>query len=559
MSKSNLISMPRLSAIAGAVLGLSFAAASQAAGTIEFDNGAKFNWKGNLTYTLASRLKSPDPLLGSDGNKNFDKGALTSNRLGLLFESTLSKDKSGFVLSGSTFYDDVYHRSTDNRDALGTTGRPGHFNSRTKRYHGGYSRILDAYAYTSFGVGDGDATVRLGSHVVSWGESLFFPGISLAQGPADGTKSDVPGTETKDLLLPEDQLSLIYRPTADWALKAHWQYGWHETIAPAPGSFMSDGEAVGPGASCLGPYVNIPAVPGMFEGYNGCSFGNRQADNKPKKGGQWGVGTTFRVTDETEVGLYYLNYHDRVPLPEVNVFTPGVALPDAFGGGEIGMGSYRIRYFDNIKLLGASFTTSLGMATLAGEISYKKNAPALVDAIVDPMSGEGMASPTRARIVQTNLNTFINYGRTAIADGTLVLAEMSYVDVSNAKKIKVPGVEAMGEFADFFPASNKLSFGGHGLAMSGMLVLTYYDVFSGWDLDIPISYEQQLSGRTLVGGVGGEGDRRFSIGASLTYNQNLELGLTYTNYLGDAHVRTLKREKTLTDRDNISFVVKYSF
>ena len=84
-------------------------------------------------------------------------------------------------------------------------------------------------------------------------------------------------------------------------------------------------------------------------------------------------------------------------------------------------------------------------------------------------------------------------------------------------------------------------------------------VFSGWDLDIPISYEQQLSGRTLVGGVGGEGDRRFSIGASLTYNQNLELGLTYTNYLGDAHVRTLKREKTLTDRDNISFVVKYSF
>ena len=63
---------------------------------------------------------------------------------------------------------------------------------------------------------------------------------------------------------------------------------------------------------------------------------------------------------------------------------PGVAMPDAFGGGEIGQGSYRIRYFDNIKLLGASFTTSLGMATLAGEISYKKNAPALVDAIVDP-------------------------------------------------------------------------------------------------------------------------------------------------------------------------------
>jgi hypothetical protein len=29
------------------------------------------------------------------------------------------------------------------------------------------------------------------------------------------------------------------------------------------------------------------------------------------------------LTDETELGLYYLNYHDRSPLPTINAFNAG--------------------------------------------------------------------------------------------------------------------------------------------------------------------------------------------------------------------------------------------
>lgn len=540
----------RLSPITAAVIGALLASPALGGDTIVFDNGARFDWKGTATYTVATRLRSADPALlevdgtGIDGNNNFDKGALTANRLALLFEGKFSKDRSGFVLSGSTFYDDVYHHGTDSkRPYLNTSDAPGTFSGAAKRYHGGYSRILDAYAYTSFGVGDGDATVRAGRHVVSWGESLFFPAISLAQGPVDGTKSDIPGTETKDLLLPEDQVSMIYRPTPEWTLMAHAQYGWHPTVSAAPGSFLNSGDTSGPGNECLGPV--IPTGTGGYA----CSFGARQSDDRPGDTGQWGVGTRYRVSEETEVGLYYLNYHDRVGLPEIDVF----AASDALGGG-----AYRNRYFDNVKLIGASFSTTLGLATLAGEMAYKRGAPELVDTVVDPESDTALPTPTRANVLQTSVNSFINLGRSDFADGALLLAEVSYIDVRSVKKIKARGVESLGAIAEYFPASNKLSMSGHGLGISTSLILTYDGVFSGWDLEVPISYSHQLSGRTLMGPVGGEGDRRVSVGAALTYNQNLSFEINYLDFLGNAST-DIKTERLLTDRDQLSLVVKYNF
>ncbi|WP_343316268.1 DUF1302 domain-containing protein [Aromatoleum anaerobium] len=524
---------------------------------ILFDSGMKLDWRVNSTYTLSTRLESPDKVLaanagGNDGDNNFDKGALTANRLGLLLDATLSKGDTGFVLSASTFYDDVYHHSNDNEGPVNKAGDVNEFTSKARRFHGGYSRILDAYLYTSFDFAESSrATVRAGNHVVSWGEALFFPGISLAQGPADGTKTGIPGTETKDQLLPESQVSMMVEMTPKWSLMAHAQYDWHETLAPAPGSFLNTSDAVGEGGSCLGPYVTIPTI-----GFSDCSFGKRGKDIKPDDIGQWGLGTRYRVTDETELGIYYLNYHDRTPLPEINAFTPGVSLG---GGRQIGNGSYRVRYFDDVKLIGATFSTSFGVAAVAGEISYKEGAPALVNTVVNPATGATIPNPTRADVMQVNLNAFANLGRTPIADQTQLLGEIAYVDISNVKARKAPGVEALGPAAAFFPASKDLSFGKSGLAISSTLSLTYPGVFTGWDLAVPISYSQQLRGRTILGGVGGEGDIRYSIGANFTYNRNFQIGMTYLGYAGDAEVANLKKQRLQTDRDQLSLVMKYSF
>lgn len=508
--------------------------------TIEFDNGAVLESRVTSTYTLSTRLEDRDALLssntrnlnGNDGNNNFDKGALTANRISLLLDTHLKKGSSGFVLSASTFYDDVYHDSNDNSAATmpnRLSGPANRFMGSTKRYHGGYSRLLDAYAYTSFDVGsEGRATIRLGKHVVSWGETLFIPGISGAQGPADGTKAGIPGTEVKDQLLPEDQISALYQVDDRLSLMAQAQYNWHEIIAPAPGSFLSTSDIVGPGAECLRLSPTTCA--------------RRLDDDRPGKTGQWGVGAKYRLTDETEVGLIYLNYNDRAPNVDVNSLA--------------GAPTYRHRYFEDVKMLGATFTTTFGIATLGGEISYRKDAPALVNTMI---AGRASPTSTTADVVQTNLNTFINLGRTFLAPQANFLAEVAYFDVRNPDARRVPGATGDVTFGVVpTPASDALTFGSHGLTFASTLALSYPGVLENWELGVPISYSRQLKGRTLQGIGLGEGDHRLSVGTTMTYRRNLQIGLTYLGYLGNASLDPVKNRQ-LTDRDQLSLVVKYTF
>ena len=63
---------------------------------------------------------------------------------------------------------------------------------------------------------------------------------------------------------------------------------------------------------------------------------------------------------------------------------------------------------------------------------------------------------------------------------------------------------------------------------------------------------------TLLGGVGGKGDKRYSIGATFTRRGNLSLGVTYLGYLGDASLAPLT-SRLLTDRDQLSVTMKYTF
>lgn len=574
--------MTKPTAVAAAAALLGCAAPALAFDQIDLGDGLKLDARVNLTYTLATRLKKQNSLLAkstgnNDGENNFDKGSLTANRLGALLDAKLSKGSSGLVFSASTFYDDVYHKKNDNDAGNGLPGAGynpkgvnhappfNRFSDETKYYHGGYSRMLDAYGYTSFDIGENSRlNIRAGRHVVSWGEALFFPSLSLAQGPADGTKTGVPGTETKDVLLPEDQISFSLEATPRWSILGHAQFNFHETIAPAPGSYLNASDGVGPGGVCLQPWAKLPAV-GEFGGFEGCSFGLRGDDIRPKKTGQWGVGTRFRVTDETEVGLYYLNYSDRTPLPEINVFTPGTVVPAFFGiaGNQIGQGSYRVRYFDNVKLTGLTFSTTFDLFTLVGELTQKDGAPILVDTLINPaapnLASSYLPNPTRAKITQLNIGTTMNLGRTPLAELTMLLGEISYVHVGAIDKRKAPGIPAGMEA--FFPASNQPTFQTRdAVAINLTASLGYYGVFEGWDLTVPISYNQQVQGRTLTGGVGGEGDKRYLVGATMTYRGNLALGVQYAGYLGGANPNgSAKTFRPFTDRDQLSVTAKYSF
>lgn len=529
----------KLSTLAAAVAALVAATPAFAGETITFDNGVNLDWGLTATYTLSSRLMGPNALIASDagandGDNNFSKGSLTADQIDALLETKLYKGKTGFVFSAETFYNDVYHRSNSNAGPINTYGPANQFSSATRYYEGGYSRPLDAYGYTTFDMGTARATVRAGQEVVSWGEALYFPGISLAQGPADGTKAGIAGTETKDVLLPEDQISTDIAMNSRWTLLGQLQFNWHPTLAPAVGSFLSNSDAVGPGATCLSPIIK-----GV------CSFGSRLGDIDPKNFGQWGVGTRYRVSDQTEVGLYFLDYSDRTPLPQINAFAPG--------------GTYQIHYFDDIKLLGATFSTLVGPnVSVAGEVSQKFGAPVYVNTLVSPVSGETLPTPTRADLTQVNLNALANLGRQPFADAVTLVGEVSWVHTSNVTAAQAPGASALGAEAAYIPYTTALSFTQNALAASATLSLGWTSIFTDWDLSVPISYEQQLMGRSILGGVGGQGDKRCTVSANFTYRNNLEVGLTYAGYFGN-NTLALPYQALFSDRSEISIVGKYKF
>ena len=497
--------MKRLKPIALAALLLAGMGAAQAGETIEFGDGYKFDWRLNTSYGLGVRLENPSPVLNTDGNNNFKKGSLTANRLGAVWESKISKGDSGFVLNASTFYDDVYHGSNDNKGPISTGGPANQFTSAAKRYGGGYSRLLDTYAYTSFNMGETRATVRVGKQVVNWGESMYFANIAGAQGPSDAAKAASPGAEIKEILLPEDQISASLEVSPKLSLLAHYQFGFHETLLPAVGMYTSTSNLLGPGANCGARVMGNCYLP-------------RGADIRPSSTGQWGIGGRYRVTDETEVGLYYLDYNDRSPNIVVN--------PNR---------TYQVKYFDDIKMLGTTVSTTFGKFSAFGEASYRKGAAVLVGA---------SSTAVRGDVVQGNVGGIFNIGRTSIADDMSLAAEVSGSRVMSVDQGSTDDLA--------FKTRNSLVAG-------ATLTLGYPGIFEGWDLSIPISYQSQLRGRSLVGTFGGgQSDSRLSIGATFVRKSNLSINVAYINYMGNPSTDPL-RARTMADRDQLSVTAKYSF
>ena len=113
----------------------------------------------------------------------------------------------------------------------------------------------------------------------------------------------------------------------------------------------------------------------------------RGGDRDARDSGQWGTALRW-LGDDTEYGLYFMNYHSR--SPNVGTTTAGfstlASIPGivaaanriAPGSGSglaqsvmLGRGQYYLEYPEDIRLYGASFATTLSTGTAwSGEISY---------------------------------------------------------------------------------------------------------------------------------------------------------------------------------------------
>ena len=586
-------------------LGIAALAAGPAqAGVFNVTDGIDAEYKLTVNYGVSMRLKDasndlingpisatsklPTTINFDDGDRNFKSGSLINNRISGLAELILRGPNYGIALSGDGFYDQAYHHpnNNDSPDTVNKTEQPfNRFTDGARYYDGQRVRLLDAYAYGNWRLGPHqDIDLRVGRQVVAWGEALFFSGIATAQAPADASKAFVPGVETKDILLPSNQIAVKVGLTDDLTFQGYYKLQYKATELSPVGDYFSTTDVVGPGAEFIyltqNPFygltvlpapLNIPLgqlIPGTPQNWTA----TRGPDLKPTAFGQYGVSLLYQLTAQTSVGGYYLRYSDTAPNTVLTqgyqtLLAPLSVLPPALQGvlqavesgilqgapappvnlpltsQAIGVQvpvSYNIKYFDGIHMGALSFSTQALGVSFAGEVNYRDG----IDLLVNPAS----PTVTRGKTTQADFSALQVLGPGWFWDSLNLIGELGYIHVN--------GVDAVGGVTQLTNGAGPGTK--NAWAYSFLASFDWKNVFSGWDIDAPVTFQGIAKGSPPPGTFGslwGEGDQRASVGVDFSYLQRLTLGLTYSAFLGRPNIE----QHPYADRDYAGFNIKYQF
>ena len=537
-----------------------------------------------------------------DGNRNFNRYSLVHNRLTAFGELQFKREGYGAIFSGDAFYDQVYRQKNDNdtpREGTGQTvntmGIPvNQFTPETRRFDGLRARLLDAYVYLDHSFTDEIAlNLRVGQQVVAWGESLFLRGIALSQGRADATRSSVPGAEIKELLLPVKQVGLQLSLNNRLTLLGHYKLEFKETELFPQGDFLSPADLIGPGATFTYGSINpayVEGCPGLLDLGNfiplpgldlsgPCELGGlggallnappfiyvyREKDIKPSDWGHYGAGLKFAATPITTVGLFFLRYADSNPSVRLNPdfaiagYVPGLGTPittELFN--QYAPTTYNLEYFGGIKLYGSSISSTLGPFNVGGEINYHQGIDTQVQTIIS-----GVKSPvfTRADIGQFLVSAIYAGNPQFLLDDIAVVAEAAYHHVYKVEEFEPQlGIIPVGDGKQLF--GNRNAWGFQTLAIG-----TTRNIFSGVDMKYQASFGALVKGNPSISGqfgpIYGEGDQRLGVGFGFQYLQNLEVGVSYQKFFGDAgkFVREspVVFQNPYSDRDYVTLNFKYN-
>ena len=568
----------------------------------------KVKWDNTLTYGVATRLRGQDKGIlglaasgtgfsvnGDDGNRNYDKGLFT-NAAKITSEVQFSFRSVGGFVRGFAFYD--YENEKGDRartplseDALERVGSRAEFR--------------DAFIYGRFKLGRRPAELRAGWQVINWGESTFLQGGINAINPVDVSVLRVPGSELRDALLPVGAVKLSLKPSDSTSLEGFYQFTWEETKVDPVGSYFSATDLAGAGAEkvMLG-FGSAPDTIRVGQNIPGNPVGvavPRVASVEPSKQGQFGA--ALRILAEglggTEFGLYFVNYHSRLPLIMARTGTSAGILAQ---GNYAATASYFLTYPEDIKLLGASFNTQLGRTGIAlqGEVSHRRDLPLQVDDVellfaalsplrllppvpqLAPLIGLGtllggtnqlgaygfsqeITGFRRFNTTQAQMTATRAFSRDLGADQMVLVGEAGFGTVhdlpgQSVLRLEAPGTYTSGnpvhetarvqpgtEPASAFPTSNAW-----GYVLAGRL--EYNNALGAVNMIPRFSFSQDVSGTSP--GPGGnfiEGRKALTLGLGFQYRFNWELDVSYTDFFGAG------RYNLINDRDLVAANLKFSF
>ncbi|WP_247257075.1 DUF1302 domain-containing protein [Pseudomonas moorei] len=484
--------------------------------------------------------------------------------------------------------------NNDTRPVIGSRVNPGvgngspHLSNYAQRYYSGPSgEILDAFVFWNHEVGDeSQISLKAGQHNVFWGETILNPvhSISYGQSGLDLAKlAASPGTEAKELFVPRNQLSMTFTVNPELTLGAQYFMHWDAARLPEAGTYYGGSDLVGTGAqSFLLGNTNAPSgTPLLGCGLapcNGLTNVRRGHDLTPDNSGDWGVMAKWSPAwlDGT-LGVYYRQTSDILPQAWINATgitsaNPNGTVPNfKTAAGQVqgvantlnslSTATYQMAYADNIHIFGLSLSKDVGGVSVGSDLNIRENMPlASIPAIVVNSNAYGLGQglgllpartadtgvvneiPSNDNLSATGetlhwtLNGLMTLPKTPVFDQATLLTELYYsnllhLDSQNAALYKGNGS---------YQGIDKPTRDNWGIAVN--FTPTWYQVFPGVDLNMPISVNAGLAGVSPVSGGGAKDTGNYAVGVgAIVYNKYF-VDLKYVDSFGQ------------TDKCNVSGV-----
>ena len=530
---------------------------------IRFDNTFKANAmvrvaKQDRDVYAASGLTGQ---LVDDSDLSVDRGDFASTRFDVLSElDVIWKQDFGFRISGSAWYDPTYDNSSNPKKgplpngfptANSTWGQlsvdPNDYSDNAKKMNYAGGELLDAFVFANWYMGDIGATVRAGRHTIYWGQSLLsngaLLGIAGSMAAIDIAKGwSVPGTEAKELFMPNSKVSSVFQPTDNLELAAFYAFEHVVDRYPVSGTYWSPVEILTDDTEFL-TFMPGPTRSGL-----------RNRDTKYKDSGEWGVNLQYTIAPwGLETSFVYINSTDRAPSGVYGSF--GGVPDDEYQKFLNKSNAAVIGYFgwvqkNDIDVYGISLARDIAGISAGMDIVYREDAPLapnLTSSLLraEPPSywsstGNYPGATGDVWSVVVNGLGFMN-GDWGIWEGGKWVLEVT-----------ATWLDSYGENEVF--AEPRIHEDRVVTSVGAVFSPTWYQVFPNWDLSVPVSVSYTIDGEYApLSATGYEEIGNASIGIEFLIEEVWILTTRYNNFFGPVENGT---PGLLKDRDNIAVTLK---
>ena len=548
-------------------LALSFSQPGQA---FQFETGDDWaiRWDNSFKFNLMSRVAKQDKdvytpragaawFLADDSTLSVDRSGLglVSTRLDLVSEFDLQwRDQYGFRVSAAAWYDPQYSDSNNDhpRDRRSTWGspsvEPGEYSDEARDMHYLGGELLDAFVFGNWEFSDDSALgVRAGRHTIYWGQGLLLGGavhgIGGSMASLDLNKAlSVPGSEARELYMPTGKISGVWQISQNLTLNAYYGYEFQAYRLPETGTYWSPAEGLTEESEFL------TLIPGdqLRSGFQMRGYDDDDGD--------YGINLQYYFEPwSLETSLVYINFTDMNlhglvgSLGSANTPTPDLDT------GVVYLGEAKWVFKNDVELYGLAFSKDIAGISTGMDIVYRRNT--------------GIGSDLRATLLRPGYDLDdANPGNPAAAVGDTWHVVINAFHLLNSDWGLWDGgtaiVEATFSMLDECRENceyldDRVDEGRIVSQVSAVFRPTWYQVRSGWDLSLPMSFAYTIDGEKSPVNLGGDEEGgSASIGASLDINQTWAITMAYNARFGPVLAGT---GGLLKDRDNIALTIKRTF